>query len=125
MIPAPAIKLNEADYRLVPIILKGFRRHVGKDARITSAEIISRLRSNGCEITDATLRRVIGFIRRHELAAPGFILSDSRGYWYSENKEEAMDVWDAQYSRALEIIQNFSPILKRYNEDTNQLKIDI
>lgn len=86
------------------------------DNKIKSNLIITRLRERGYNVGDAELREVIGFIRRNDLCSPGFILSDNGGYWYSENEEEMQTVWQSNHGRAIEIIKNFQPLYKRFNQ---------
>lgn len=96
-------------------VIRGFRiNHNGADKKIKSADIIAGLKRRGYIIGDAELRQIIGHIRRNDLCSPGFILSDSNGYWLSEDAIDMQQVWKSQYGRAVEIMKNFQPLHKRF-----------
>ncbi len=84
------------------------------ERKIKSNEIVVKLRERGFAIGDAELRQIIGYIRRNDLCAPGFILSDSGGYWYSTDEKEMQRVWESNHGRAIEIMSNFAPLHKRF-----------
>lgn len=82
--------------------------------KIKSDVIIQKLSERNYKICDAELRLIFGHIRRNNLCAPGFILADSGGYWYSEDMNEMKTVWKTEYGRALKIMQNFAPLHKLF-----------
>jgi hypothetical protein len=84
------------------------------ERKIKSNEIVVKLRERGFAIGDAELRQIIGYIRRNDLCAPGFILSDQGGYWYSTDENEMKKVWESNHGRAIEIMTNFQPLHKRF-----------
>jgi hypothetical protein len=84
------------------------------ERKIKSNEIVVKLRERGFAIGDAELRQIIGYIRRNDLCAPGFILSDQGGYWFSTDEKEMQKVWESNHGRAIEIMSNFAPLHKRF-----------
>jgi hypothetical protein len=84
------------------------------ERKIKSNEIVVKLRERGFAIGDAELRQIIGYIRRNDLCAPGFILSDQGGYWFSTDENEMKKVWESNHGRAIEIMSNFAPLHKRF-----------
>lgn len=84
------------------------------ERKIKSNEIVVKLRERGFAIGDAELRQIIGWIRRNDLCAPGFILSDQGGYWFSTDEKEMQRVWESNHGRAIEIMSNFAPLHKRF-----------
>jgi hypothetical protein len=84
------------------------------ERKIKSNEIVVKLRERGFAIGDAELRQIIGYIRRNDLCAPGFILSDQGGYWFSTDEKEMQRVWESNHGRAIEIMSNFAPLHKRF-----------
>jgi hypothetical protein len=109
------ISSNEKQERAVRLLVLSFKQnHNNGNKKIKAAEIIEKLKTRNYNISDAELRQLFAFIRRHDLAAPGFILSDNEGYWYSEDEAEMQRVWKSQYNRAIEIMTNFAPLHKRF-----------
>lgn len=73
---------------MVPVILKGFENHKGKQNAIKSSEIVNKMQSKGYKLTDARLRKIVNFIRSTGLAP---ICSNSKGYWHSIDLKEIKD----------------------------------
>lgn len=78
--------ITEKEKALVPVLLKGFERHIGKDQAITSKEIIEGV-FNYCEVklNEARLRMIINYIRHHHLPN---LMATSNGYYISEDYRE-------------------------------------
>ena len=109
------ILTSEKHERVVNLLVKSFRANYNDaDHKIKSVEIIEKLKVRNYRVHDAEIRELIGFIRRNDLCAPGFILSDHEGYWYSEDENEMKKVWESQHGRAIEIMTNFAPLHKRF-----------
>jgi hypothetical protein len=80
-------KLTEEEQDLVPIFMKGFIYHTGKEKAITAKEIEQNLRDRGFgELTGPRVRKIINFIRMNNLV-PG-LLASYDGYWVSEDPIE-------------------------------------
>lgn len=83
-------------------------------AKIKKPDMLERMATRGYILHERELRNLISFIRRNDLASPGFIVSDTHGYWYTENMEEMQKVWETEYGRAISILKNISPLRKRF-----------
>lgn len=112
-------KLTDKDLVLAGKIVKYFTGF-NNGVKIKSPEIVERIKKAGWKFSDSELRVLIGHIRRNDLCAPGFILSDRTGYWYSENLGELKEVWKSEYSRAINILKNFAPLRKRFKHLMNE-----
>ena len=108
-------ELSEKQQRIARLLIVSLRtNYSASDQKIKSTEIIKAVRARGFTLHDAELRQIIGYIRRQDLCAPGFILSDGGGYWYSEDENEMQQVWASEYGRALNILHNFKPLHRRF-----------
>lgn len=107
--------LNTKQQQIAGLLILSFRMNYNNyERKIKSNEIVNRLRERCYSCNDAELREIIGHIRRNDLCGPGFILSDNTGYWYSEDEKEMERVWNSNHSRALEIMNNFAPLSRRF-----------
>ena len=105
--------ISEKQQRIAGLLIRSFRTNYNSSAtKIKSNAIIQKLRDRNFSCGDAELREIIGHIRRNDLCSPGFILSDTGGYWYSEDETEMIKVWESNYGRAIEIMTNFQPLHK-------------
>jgi hypothetical protein len=80
--------LTPDDLKLIDLLLKGFRNHIGKEKTITSSEIVKSLKAKGFKIDASRLRKYVNYIRCNSMAP---ICSNSTGYWWSINKNEISD----------------------------------
>lgn len=118
---AQEISLKEKEAKVVALVCKSFRlNYNNRLSKITSDSIVKKLKEKGHDISGASLRNVLAYVRRNNLMHPGFILSDNNGYWYSENLDEMKMVWRRQYGRALEIMTNFKPLHEMFTRDPKQ-----
>jgi hypothetical protein len=107
--------ISEKHRRIAGLLIKSLQTNYNCSSRkIKSNEIIVKLRARGASIGDAELREIIGWIRRNDMCAPGFILSDNGGYWFSTDENEMKKVWESNHGRAIEIMTNFQPLHKRF-----------
>lgn len=128
MIPAQPVNLSEIEISFIPHIKAFFQRYPGREYRIKSEYLRLKLQDIAGApraLLDMELQNALGFMRREDMLAPGFILSDNKGYWYSEDEEEQMDTWQTQMDRATCMLKNFAPIYRRYKINQNQLIIDL
>jgi len=117
----PTELINEKQMRVAGWLMRSLINcHNSPDQKITSDQILYKIRNNGLKMDGGQLREIIGHIRRNDLCAPGFILSDNSGYWYSEDVAEMEKVWDSELSRARNILQNFNPLRRRVKHLKNQ-----
>ena len=107
--------ISEKHQRIAGLLIRSFRTNYNsEEAKIKSNLIITRLRERGFSCHDAEFRDILGHIRRHDLCAPGFILSDNCGYWYSEDEKEMQKVWESEYGRSMNHLKNFAPLHRRF-----------
>jgi hypothetical protein len=107
--------ISDKHRRVAHLLIISLQTNYNSSSRkIKSNEIIAKLRDREISIGDAELREIIGFIRKNDLCAPGFILSDNGGYWFSTDEAEMQRVWESNHGRALEIMTNFAPLHKRF-----------
>ena len=106
---------SEKQRRVVDLLIRSFTSNYNSsEKKIKSSEIVTKLRERGFSVGDVELREIIGYIRRNDLCAPGFILSDNGGYWFSTDEKEMQKVWESNHGRAIEIMMNFAPLNKRF-----------
>lgn len=81
-------KLSEEDIDfLVPIIARGLSNHIGKENQIKAKDMLDGLYNNmGIEISEVKLKRVIRYIRHHNIVS--CVMSLGGGYWVAISKEE-------------------------------------
>lgn len=92
--------LSNEEKDLIPVIVKGFKFHVGKQNIISGKEIIKRMTSNNYKINEARLRKIINYIRSNGIAP---ICSNARGYWYSNSINEMKSQIESLKQRSLAI----------------------
>ncbi len=71
---------------LVPVMVRGLSQMVGKAHAFTNKQCCDKLTKLGYEINDARFRKLIHYIRVHNLV-PG-IIGTSKGYYKAEDKAE-------------------------------------
>lgn len=81
-------ELTNDEKLMVPVILKGFENHKGKQNAIKSSEIVNKMKSKGYKLNDSRLRKIVNYIRSTGIAP---ICSNSNGYWYSVSIQEIKD----------------------------------
>lgn len=87
--------LTESELKLVPLFVKGFEKHRGKENAITNRQIREKLlETRGIKLNEVTVRNIINHIRRFNLVR--VLVASSNGYWVSDDKEELR-----QYSNSL------------------------
>lgn len=94
--------LTPEERKLIPLIIQGMEKYTKKNP-IKEPQIIKslneRLSSLGLskKVTGARLRKLVNFIRRHGLAP---IISTSRGYYTSWDKQEILNQINSLNDRA-------------------------
>ena len=82
---------------LLPAVLSGIKKYIGKENAITSDMIVTRMRSKGYKITGVRLRKIIHFIREHALIV--CLVGGSNGYYVSRDRKDIMDQIDSLRGR--------------------------
>jgi hypothetical protein len=94
--------LTEKEKLIVPLFIKGFAKHVGKEKAITNKEIIKSLQdTRELTLNEVTVRKIINHIRKENLV-PGLIAGSS-GYYVSNNAAEVETYIKSLKGRANEI----------------------
>ena len=119
------LELNQTDLKLVALLVKSFRTNYNsaKD-KITSDVVVRKVRERGHSFSGAKFRALLGTIRSQNWTAPGFIVSDNTGYWYTEDIHEMHDFWKSQRGRVMEIMKNVHPLFKRFKINPQQLMLE-
>ena len=79
--------LTKQELELVPIILIGMQRYIGSERAIKGPKIVEGLKINRPKLkcSEPRLRKIINYIRAKGLAP---IMATSKGYYWSNNKDE-------------------------------------
>lgn len=88
-------ELTQDEKLLVPKFIKSFSSHVGRENAVTSGKIISGFARKGILITGARVRKIINYIRRHDLVIG--LVANSDGYYITRDPAE---MW--RYVQSLE-----------------------
>lgn len=108
-------QVNEKQMQIAGYLIRVLTRyHNNAKCKAKAPQIIIGIRNKGHAIggDGSELRDIIGIIRRSGICHPGFILSDSGGYWYSEDLEEFKRVSESSINRAKEIMRNTTELRK-------------
>lgn len=96
-------KLTEYEYKVVmPILVEGLKKKIGKSKAITNNKICSALKEKGYKVTEPRIRKIIYFIRQYN-AVP-MLIASSKGYWVTNDINEVKDWLESLESR-IEAIQ--------------------
>lgn len=84
---------------LIPILVKGFNKRVGKDKAITNSAIIKILTNKYDlnHISEPRIRKAIHFIRDNGLVPR--LIASSNGYWVATSQKEMEDWRDSLLGR--------------------------
>lgn len=89
--------ITEKEKSLIPVLLLGFNRHVGKDQAVTSKEIIEGINNySGIKLNEARLRMIINYIRHHHLPN---LMASSCGYYISNDYRELLEYLESLEGR--------------------------
>jgi heptaprenylglyceryl phosphate synthase len=104
---------------LIPILVKGFSKRVGKDKAITNNAIIKILSSKyGLKnISEPRIRKAIHFIRDNGLVPK--LIASSNGYWVATSQKEMEDWRDSLQSR-INAIKNILDYAEMQLKDWNK-----
>jgi len=74
---------------LVPRIVTGMRKIVGRERAITNAEIVARLKKEGYKLSEARVRKIINYIRVNGIIER--LIATSEGYYIANTDQEVRD----------------------------------
>lgn len=88
--------INEAE-KLAELLNGNFK---GKQNAIKSAELLKFLKTQGLHFSGQTFRKLLGYIRHHDLMKPSFVISNVNiGYWCTDDINEMKDFIDQELHR--------------------------
>jgi len=76
-------ELTDDEKALLPRFVKGFRNKLGPDNAVTNKQVIAGFKASGTKISDARVRKIINYIRTHDLV-PGLVAT-SKGYYVTRD----------------------------------------
>lgn len=104
-------ELTEYEYKVImPILIDGLKRKVGKSKAVTNGKICSSLKSKGYKVSEPRIRKIIYFIRQNN-AVP-MLIASSKGYWVTNDVDEIND-WLHSLKSRIEAMQE----TKNYAEE--------
>lgn len=119
------MELSPTDRKLAALLIKSFRVNYNNQAtKITNDVVVRKVRERGYKFSGAKFRNLLGTIRHHDLATPGFIVSDNEGYWYTEDIQDMRTFWESQRGRVIEIMKNVHPLYERFKMNPQQLLLE-
>lgn len=74
---------------LVPRIVTGLRKIVGRERAITNSEIVARLKKEGYKLSEVRVRKIINYIRVNGIIER--LIATSDGYYIANNEQEVRD----------------------------------
>lgn len=94
--------LTEKEKLIVPLFIKGFAKHVGREKAITNKQIIKSLQdTRELTLTEVTVRKIINHIRKENLVSG--LIASSNGYYVSNDATEVQTYIKSLRGRANEI----------------------
>lgn len=82
---------------LLPRMISGLRKAIGKERAISNAKIVKILAKEGLEVTDIRVRKIINHIRVNGLIR--LLVANSKGYYIATKREEVIDYIDSLRGR--------------------------
>lgn len=95
------VELNEKEKIIAERIAVGLRHRVGKKNAITNKQIRIKLSEEGHRLADATIRKIVQYIRQHGIVKR--VCSTSNGYFVAVNEKELQDWITSMKQRARSI----------------------
>ncbi len=83
-------EVNDDEILLATEMAKAFNRRIGKEKAISGAKIIASYKRHGVKLNDGRLRKIIQYIRLHNLSPR--LAACSKGYFIAD-KDEDYQVW--------------------------------
>lgn len=85
--------------KLLPILIKGFKQLVGKDAAMTSVAIIKVIKDHhDLTLSPPRLRKLVNHIRINNKVP--LLLSNSKGYYIADTQQDVIDYIKSLRERA-------------------------
>jgi hypothetical protein len=110
--------------RLLPLMLCGFRKRIGKSNAVSSSEIIDAFKEKyGIDLSDVIIRKIVNHIRNKELL-PGLVAS-SAGYYVTMDPSEVKRHIDSLSGRESEIRRTKESMIRYYKRLTARKQSNI
>ena len=97
---------------LLPLMVAGLKHKIGITRVITNPEICRALKSQGYEVNEPRIRKLIFFIRQNNLVPK--LIASSKGYWVATNKQE-VEVWIESLKSRISALQETYEYALRVN----------
>lgn len=115
---------KEEKERLLPLMLNGFRKRIGKSNAVTSSEIVAAFKKRyGIDLSDVIIRKIVNHIRNKELL-PGLVAS-SGGYYVTMDPTEVKRHIDSLAGRESEIRRTKESMIRYYRRLTERRQSSI
>jgi len=98
---------------LMPAMIRGLQRRIGKSNAITNAEMCRKLKSNYKDVNGARIRKIINHIRLYDKVS--CLVSSSKGYYVTNNVEDINRYIESLEKRAKAIFSVASALTKQRN----------
>lgn len=98
---------------LLPLMIIGLKTKVGQDRVITNPEICKALKSQGYEVSEPRIRKLIFYIRQNNLVPK--LIASSKGYWVATNQHE-VKTWIASLQSRISALQETYEYAKRVDK---------
>lgn len=117
--------LTPGELELVPLMLAGFGRHVGKANAISAAEITRKMRDLKYNVTPMLVRKIVHHLVVTD-ALPGLVAC-SKGYYVAENHMELREWLDGARDRIAAQQARVDAVEKQYRAalTTRQLSLSL
>ena len=104
---------DEEKLKIVPILVSGFKKCVGKTFAYTNYKIKMSLYNNhGIKTSEPRIRKMIQYIRTHDLV--DCIVASGKGYYISHNREEIESYIDSLQKRCNSIEETLGAVKRQF-----------
>ena len=101
---------------LMPVIVKGLQKRIGKHFAITNAEMCRKLKPLYSDVNGARIRKIINHIRIYDKVS--CLVSTSKGYYVTKELDELNDYIKSLNKRATAILA----VARAIDRQRNNLK---
>ena len=110
-------ELTEHEKKIVPRIIQGIVKRVGKENAITNKHICLKLNHEGFKISGPRVRKIFNFIRSEAIIRN--IVATSDGYYIATTQKDLDDYIESINARSNAILRNLSGIDKKLGGETS------
>ena len=112
-------ELTEYEYNVImPILIDGLKRKVGKNKAVTNSKICSSLKAKGYKVSEPRIRKIIYFLRQYN-AVP-MLIASSKGYWITNDVNEIND-WLQSLESRIEAMQETKVYAEKMLQQINKI----